>query len=144
MLRNFFKGRYGVDQFGVALIIYSLVFGFASMFFPRVPSLCLAGVQLLLLVLFALRAISKNFSRRRSENEKYLRFHLKVKKFLRPVSAFFKNTFKKFKAFLNRVKDKDHKYFKCKRCGAMLRVPKGRGVITITCPKCGNKFDKKS
>ena len=28
----------------------------------------------------------------------------------------------------------------CKRCGAKLKVPCNRGIIEVTCPKCGNKF----
>ena len=39
--------------------------------------------------------------------------------------------------------DKDHKYFTCK-CGAVCRVPVGRGKIVITCPKCGQKINAKT
>ncbi|MEG1066114.1 MAG: hypothetical protein RSD85_01035, partial [Erysipelotrichaceae bacterium] len=39
---------------------------------------------------------------------------------------------------------KDYKYFKCPQCKKNVRVPKGHGNITITCPQCGTKFDKKS
>ena len=30
------------------------------------------------------------------------------------------------------------------QCGQQLRVPRGRGKISITCPKCGHQFIKKS
>ena len=33
--------------------------------------------------------------------------------------------------------DRDHRYFVCKKCGAVCRVPVGKGKIIITCPKCG-------
>lgn len=36
-----------------------------------------------------------------------------------------------------------HKYFLCPNCKQTVRVPRGRGQITITCPKCKQKFDKK-
>lgn len=39
--------------------------------------------------------------------------------------------------------DKEHKYFTCK-CGAICRVPVGKGKIVITCPKCGAKIEAKS
>ena len=39
---------------------------------------------------------------------------------------------------------KTHRYYKCKNCGQKLRVPKGRGKIKITCPKCHNQFIKKT
>ena len=35
-------------------------------------------------------------------------------------------------------------YYRCPKCGQQLRVPRGRGKISITCPKCGNQFIKKS
>ena len=45
----------------------------------------------------------------------------------------------------NRVKDgRTHRYYKCPECGKKLRVPKGKGKISITCPQCGNKFIKKT
>ncbi len=40
--------------------------------------------------------------------------------------------------------DHEHKYFLCPECKQTVRVPRGHGKITITCPKCSHKFDKKS
>ena len=40
--------------------------------------------------------------------------------------------------------DKDHKYFFCPKCGQSVRVPKGASKIRVTCPKCGEKFEKKA
>ena len=37
-----------------------------------------------------------------------------------------------------------YSYFRCPQCGQQLRVPRGRGKISITCPKCGHQFIKKS
>lgn len=42
------------------------------------------------------------------------------------------------------ARDKDHRIFRCPRCGQQLRVPKGRGRIEILCPKCQAHFVKKS
>ena len=36
------------------------------------------------------------------------------------------------------------RFYRCPKCGQQLRVPRGRGKISITCPKCGNQFIKKS
>lgn len=45
----------------------------------------------------------------------------------------------------NRQMDKKtNKHFKCPNCKQVLRVPKGRGQITITCPKCAEKFDRRT
>ena len=49
------------------------------------------------------------------------------------------------KLLINRIQEREtHKYFKCKKCKAVLRVPKGRGKIEITCPKCRAKVIKKT
>jgi ribosomal protein L37AE/L43A len=40
--------------------------------------------------------------------------------------------------------DKDHRYFACPKCKQAVRVPKGAGKIRVTCPKCGEKFQKKA
>ena len=39
---------------------------------------------------------------------------------------------------------KVYRYFKCPHCRQSIRVPRGRGRISITCPKCGTSFIKKS
>ena len=42
------------------------------------------------------------------------------------------------------LKRKEYHYYRCPQCGQQLRVPRGRGKISITCPKCGHQFIKKS
>lgn len=39
---------------------------------------------------------------------------------------------------------KTTKYIKCPTCGQTLAVPKGKGKIRVTCPKCGTKVETKS
>ena len=39
---------------------------------------------------------------------------------------------------------KEYKIFVCNKCQQMIRVPRGKGKIEIRCPKCGNRFVKKS
>ena len=41
-------------------------------------------------------------------------------------------------------RDKEHVYFKCPSCGQQLRVPRGKGKITVTCRGCGASFEEKS
>jgi len=41
-------------------------------------------------------------------------------------------------------RDKEHCYFKCPNCGQQLRVPRGKGKITVTCRSCGAVFEEKS
>lgn len=34
-----------------------------------------------------------------------------------------------------------HKIVTCPKCGSKLRVPRGKGTIKVTCPKCKNGFN---
>ena len=43
-----------------------------------------------------------------------------------------------------RIRDRKHRYFTCPRCHQTVRVPRGKGKIAITCPKCKEKFTKKT
>ena len=44
----------------------------------------------------------------------------------------------------DRLKDRQHRYFDCPKCHQMVRVPRGKGKISITCPRCREKFVKKT
>lgn len=39
---------------------------------------------------------------------------------------------------------RDYRFFSCPGCGSYLRVPRGKGRIQVTCPRCGHRFDRKS
>ena len=133
MFRRFLMGRYGNDHLNFALMLISLIFGICTFFTYGIGDLICSMLQLMVLAVWCMRAFSRNIYKRRAENAVFLRFWSKVKKFFHPVSAFFA-----------RLADRRHKYFKCPNCKSRLRVPRHRGKITVTCPRCKNKFDKKS
>lgn len=87
-------------------------------------------LSLIAILLGLFRMMSRNIERRRAENARFL-------KLFRPVTQWLK---------LRRTmhQDKDHCYFKCPNCGQHLRVPKGKGKITVTCRACGTTFQEKS
>lgn len=120
-------GRNGVDSFNRFLLITALVVNLISSLADS-WLLSLLGSGILAYCIF--RTLSKNLYKRQSENAKYLNVRNKL---LRD-----KNTRKKMWD-----ERKTHKYFKCK-CGTRLRVPKGKGKIEITCPKCKTKIIKKT
>lgn len=126
-------GRYGNDHLGNFILIISLILGVVSIFISGLTDVILALIQMMLIALWAMRAFSRNVYRRRIENQKFLAFWNSVKK-----------PFKKLSPTFARLKDRKHKYFKCPNCKSRLRVPRGRGEITVTCPRCNNRFDKKS
>ena len=79
--------------------------------------LCLASYILMGIAIF--RCLSRNIYKRYRENLRFL-------------------------MLLDRFKDKEHRYFICPKCRQPVRVPKGKGKISITCPKCSEKFIKKT
>lgn len=126
-------GRYGNDQLNNALLIIGVAFGLLSVIFGGIVEWIFMLLQFSFLAVWAMRAFSRNHFKRRTENQMYLVFRGKLNQRFKGVSAFFK-----------RLADREHKYFKCPNCNSRLRVPRGRGMITVTCPRCRTKFDKKS
>jgi len=126
-LQRFMYGRYGNDQLNMVLVLLSLalylVFAITSWTF-------LYAVSFMLMAVALFRCLSRNYDRRRAENGKFLSL-------VQPVTRWYR---------LRRTirRDKDHCYFKCPNCGQQLRVPRGKGRITVTCRGCGASFQEKS
>ncbi len=126
-LQRFMYGRYGSDQLNVFLIASYLVLLLLS----GLPGLgLLETISLLLMVWTLFRMLSRNCAARRAENAKFL-------KLAGPAIRWWR---------LHRtiLRDKEHRYFKCPKCGQHLRVPKGKGTITVHCRGCGASFQEKS
>ena len=118
--RNFMAGRYGTDKLGLTLLGAALVMSLLSSFIPLIVvrlALTLAYYGLMFWALF--RMFSRNTYARYEENRKFLRF-------------------------FDQLKDREHRYFNCPKCRQTVRVPRGKGKIAITCPKCTEKFIKKT
>lgn len=116
--RRFMRGRYGTDKLNTAILLAGLVFCVLAMVIPAIAA-WLTIVSYVFMIWAIFRMLSRNTYKRYQENRKYLRF-------------------------LERIKDREHKYFDCPRCRQPVRVPRGKGKISITCPKCKEKFVKKS
>ena len=131
MIRNAISrlmcGRYGRDELGGFLLLLYFLLYVLSLFTSSRP---LAWVALGFMLLFLFRALSRNFSRRREENARFL-------KLAKPLLD-------RFRLLRTRLRDKDHRYFKCPSCGQQLRVPRGKGKINVTCRNCGAVFQEKS
>ena len=118
--RRFMEGRYGTDKLNMAILVLGLAFSLLGLFI-RVPIvyilLQLAAYVMMGIAIF--RCLSRNVYRRYRENQRFL-------------------------MLVDRIKDKDHRYFVCPKCHQPVRVPRGKGKIAITCPKCREKFVKKT
>ena len=131
MIRNaiqrFMYGRYGNDTLNLFLMgLYLLLY--LVFLFTGLEPLYFISFALLFITLF--RLLSRNMERRRMENARFLRA-------AGPVISW-------FRLRRNMRRDKEHVYFKCPSCGQRLRVPRGRGKITVTCRSCGASFQEKS
>ena len=126
-MTRFMAGRYGGDQLNLFLIALYLIL-YVIFLFTRLLVFELAGTVLLVVSLF--RSLSRNLPQRRAENTRFLQI-------VRPI-------WRKWTGFRARAHDKDHRYFKCPNCGQQMRVPKGKGRITVHCRSCGAAFEEKS
>ena len=118
--RNFMAGRYGTDKLNMVILSAGLVICLISPFVNSVKvQLLLTAVSYGLMIWALFRGFSRNTYKRYQENRKFLQF-------------------------FERLKDREHRYFRCPRCRQTVRVPRGRGQINIRCPKCGEQFRKRS
>jgi predicted RNA-binding Zn-ribbon protein involved in translation (DUF1610 family) len=131
--RLFFSGRNGMDALGLFLFWVSMGMNLLSLLLRRVSYL---GAQLLywaamiLLLWVMVRMLSRNLNRRRMENSRFLSLRWQFQTQRRNAKA--------------RRADRTHKYFTCKSCKTICRVPSGKGRVEITCPKCGAKIRGKT
>ena len=126
-LQRFMSGRYGFDRFSGFLSVTSLVLVVLGALFSPLPY----WLGLILLGYCYFRILSRNAQKRYQENLKYLQWEGKVTSWVSTRKMRFKQR-------------KQYHYYRCPHCGQQLRVPRGRGKISITCPKCSTQFIKKS
>ncbi|MCL2046716.1 MAG: hypothetical protein FWG88_10080 [Oscillospiraceae bacterium] len=127
-LRNLMTGRYGPDHLNIAMVITSFVINLLHLIL-RIASMLYMSWGFLVLSVF--RMLSRNIERRRGENDTFIRYWWPVRTQIGRLLANVKH-------------GKTHRFIKCNGCGNTLRVPKGSGKLQITCPKCGERFIKKT
>ena len=133
----FMAGRNGMDHlakfmfyFSFALLIVSTIL-IAVSGSKAVAATILEYLAFAILILGYARAFSRKLDKRRSENLRYL-------KIVYPIRNWFAS--KKNRLAMR----KNYRLFTCPTCKTTLRVPKGKGKINLTCPKCQTKFAGKS
>ena len=131
MLMNFFRklkyGRYGSDHLSFFLLILYVALILLSAL-PHMNWLSWVALAVLLWDLF--RMFSRRIDRRRAENARFLALAGPMIRWI------------KMRRTIHR--DKEHRYFKCPNCGQYLRVPRGKGKITVNCRNCGASFEERS
>lgn len=126
-MRRMMTGRYGSDQLGMALLgLYLVLYLLSRMFHSRL----LSWLGLAVILWGFYRMLSRQIPQRQAENAR----------FLEAVGPMVR----KYNVNKCRRQDKEHCYFKCPNCGQYLRVPRGKGRITVNCRSCGISFEEKS
>ena len=132
-LRRMMMGRYGNDPLGNFLFVtYLLLFVLQLIFWTTVVGPVLILLSYFLIILYFFRCLSRNIYKRQMENQKFLKAWNPVKNY--------------FKFWRLRIKERSgtKKLYRCPKCHQTIRVPKGRGKIAISCPKCRFEFIKKT
>ncbi len=118
--QRFMMGRYGTDKLNNMILGAGVVVCLMSMLIPFAPvKLALTVLSYFCMGWAMFRILSRNTYKRYQENRKYL-------------------------MILQRLKDREHRYYDCPRCHQQVRVPRGKGKIAISCPKCREKFIRKT
>ena len=127
-LRKFLSGRYGIDELYKFLIMANLVVILINIYtdWPF-----LDYISLVLLVVAIYRAFSRNINRRYEENARFLNWWNPL---MRKIAGLRERA----------IGLKTYRYFRCPICRQQLRIPRGKGRVLITCPKCGNKFQRRT
>ena len=124
-MRRFLYGRNRVDQLNIFLLAAALALSVLSLILSRFGPVCaVIGLVVnlgsyVLLFWYIFRFLSRNLEQRALENRRFL-------------------------TWKSRITDRNNRYYRCPNCKQTVRVPKGRGKICIKCPKCSEKFIKKT
>ena len=130
-LQRVMAGRYGVDHYNRFLNTVAMVCLILSIFLNNVVGTVFWFVAIVALIWSYVRMFSRNTAKRRAENNAYLTLRY--------------NMTRKFTGLKQRMEQKQYyRFYKCPKCNVTIRVPKGKGKIRITCPKCGESFVRKS
>lgn len=128
-ITKFMQGRYGLDEFSkflnklvLGLLIVSILVRGNDIFFY---------IAAVIMVYMYYRTYSKNYQKRYGENQKYLEYARKWGFHYEKMKRQWKER-------------KDYHIYKCPSCSQKIRIPRGKGKIEIRCPKCNERFIKKS
>ncbi len=146
--QEFMYGRYGNDQLNQCLSIVTLVLIVVNLF---TKNRIIWYIALALLIWTYFRMFSRNTGKRSAENDRFLEITSRFRRgggsggsysrqsgqrsYSRPTAE---------ERRRQREQRKYYRFFLCPHCNQKVRVPKGKGRIEITCPKCRTTFIKKT
>ena len=125
---QFMSGRYGADELSKVTLGACLVFMVLNLFL-RIRGFYLLAI--LLLVLSYFRMLYRDYARRSAENQKYLQIK--------------RNVISRLGLTRRQIDErKVYHIYRCPNCRQKIRIPRGKGNIIVTCPKCRHEFSKRA
>lgn len=125
---NFMRNRYGTDGLNYALLVFYFMLWFINLF---LRNQIFSFLILILMVLILFRTFSTNIPARRRELALFQKHYSRLRQWFRIIKR-------------NWGREDQYYYAICRNCRQTLRLPKGKGSIEVTCPKCGYHFDKRT
>lgn len=127
-VRRFMQGRYGVDELSRFLMVLSI----GMIFLGGITGNGLLNlISIVFIGIAYVRLLSRNFYRCSTQNQKYLMLRNRVTG--------------RWSSLLKRFRErKIYRFYSCPSCSQKVRIPRGKGKVRITCPKCGAEFSKVS
>ena len=130
-LAQFMYGRRGMDEFSRFLLIAVLVLIVLSWVTTGFLRSIIGLLELAGLVYCYVRVLSRDIYKRQKENAWYLQKKASVRRWFLSLKDRWQQR-------------KEYRFFRCPSCHALLRVPKNKGKLLLTCRKCGNRFERKT
>ncbi len=126
---SFWTGRNGPDALSMASSLTACLLLVVSMLLGGTASSVLWLLALVVLGWSYFRILSRNVTRRQRENQRFLSG-------IAPLTRWFRR-------LRTRRRQKNlYCFFRCPQCGTVLRVPKGKGHLRITCKSCHHTFER--
>lgn len=120
-IRAFFVGRSGFDSLSNTLLWGSLI----VMLVSRLSGITILHYASWAGIIYAYyRIFSRDIYRRQAENARFMAWKGQLRQ--------------------RWQQRRTHKFYYCPKCRTVLRVPKGKGKINITCRSCGERFIRKT
>ena len=127
-LMEWLRGRQGPDDLAVFSVNLAIVIVLVNVF-ARTGWLGWVGLALVAYAMFRIQ--SRNLGARARENKAFLRA-------LGPARPWVQNPRAAWAEL------RAYKHVRCSSCRQRVRVPRGKGRLRVTCPRCKTKFEVRS
>ncbi len=131
-IAQFMYGRRGTDAFSLFLLVVAILLSLISRFFQSAIIATVLQLAVLAVIVYCcVRILSRDIYKRQKENDWYLQKQRAVTRWFRSLKDRWQQR-------------KEYRFFRCPSCKTLLRVPKGKGKLLLTCRKCGRRFERKT